>query len=76
MTVNRASLILTLLSIFAALVAGYCFLGYVMAGSFSVAAGDSRPYARAAAVWGVAGITSVGLALGFAVAAWRRRNVK
>jgi hypothetical protein len=73
---NRSTLILVLLAILAAFVAGYCFLAYVMAGSFSVAAGDSRPYARAAALWGVAGIASLVLALGLALAAWSRWRLR
>lgn len=74
MTANRVSRNLTILAIVAGFAATYCFLGYVMAGSLSVAAGDGRAHISAAIAWGVGGIACLAVAVGSALAVWRNRR--
>jgi hypothetical protein len=52
--------------------AAYCFSGYVMAGSFSVAGGTVERYRGIAAWWGFAGLVSLALAFALIIAAWKQ----
>lgn len=72
---NRTSLILATGSILAIVAALYCFAGYAMNASFSVA-GDDQGNAQAAVVWGGGGLISGLLGFGLAVAAWKRNRTK
>jgi hypothetical protein len=56
------------------LVAGFCFFGYTMEGSFMVVAGEKRPYMVAATVWGALTIVSLLSASIFAFFSWRQRQ--
>lgn len=69
---KRSSALWGLLSVLAFVLALYCFAGYAMNASFSVAAGSGRDHGSAAVLWGCAGLVSLGLAVGLAIAAWRR----
>ena len=61
------------LALLAVAAAFYCFSGYVMAGSFSVAgSGTAERYHRIAAWWGSAGLVSLALAFALTIAAWKQ----
>jgi len=71
---RRSSVLFTLaLVTFAA--AFYCFSGYGMNASFSVAAPDRAEWhSRAAVRWGIAGIVNLGIAICLLIAGWRSRR--
>ena|ERR1700741_278353 len=73
--VIRTKLLLALLAGVAIAIGLFCFSGYAMNASFSVAAED-RQYARAAARFGIAGMVSLVAAVGFGIAAWRHGRVR
>lgn len=63
------------LALLAVAVALYCFSGYVMAGSFSVAhSGTAERYREIAVRWGFAGLVSLALAFALTIAAWKHRR--
>jgi hypothetical protein len=59
------------LAVFAFVVGLYCFAGYAMNASFSVTASGDRN-ARAAVIWGGAGIGSMIVSFMLVIAAWKR----
>jgi hypothetical protein len=69
---KRAVAIRGLLSVLGLALALYCFAGYSMNASFSVAADDGGGHATAAVTWGCAALASLSLAIYFGITAWRR----
>jgi hypothetical protein len=69
---KRSVAVLGSLALLAAVIAFYCFSGYAMSASFSVAANGGRGHSQGALLWACAGLVSLTLALALAVAAWRQ----
>ena len=71
----RRTPLLILAAIVAILAALYCFSGYAMNASFSVAAPERHDYyAQRGIIWGVVGLASTVVAVGLLVGAWRSRR--
>jgi len=72
-TMTRRGVFFTL-ALLSGLVAAFAFLGYVMAGSFSVAAADGAGHRRAAVVWGLITLASLAASVTCVLGAWRAHS--
>jgi hypothetical protein len=69
---KRSVAVLGSFALLTAMIAFYCFSGYAMSASFSVATDGGAGHSQAAVLWACAGLVSLTLALALAIAAWRQ----